>query len=80
MKHVAKKYFTSEIRPTLLNISLRNSINTSKHFPQKFDQHLYFEHLLCFVNFCNFRTLDIFKRSWFATAAIWNGLPADLIL
>ena len=38
------------------------------------------EHLR-FVNPCNFRTLDQFKRSWLATAAdIWNGLPADLIL
>ena len=38
------------------------------------------EHLH-FVNLCNFRTLDRFKRSWLATAAyIWNGLPADLIL
>ena len=38
------------------------------------------EHLR-FVNPCNFRTLDRFKRSWLATAAdIWNGLPADLIL
>ena len=39
------------------------------------------EHLR-FVNPCNFRTLDRFKRSWLATAAyVWNGLlPADLIL
>ena len=38
------------------------------------------EHLH-FVNPCNFRTLDRFKRSWLATAVdIWNGLPADLIL
>ena len=38
------------------------------------------EHLR-FVNPCNFRTLDRFKRSWLATAAdIWNGLPADMIL
>ena len=38
------------------------------------------EHLR-FVNPCNFRTLDRFKRNWLATAAdIWNGLPADLIL
>ena len=38
------------------------------------------EHL-CFVNPCNFRTLDRFKRSWLAAAAdIWNGLPADVIL
>ena len=38
------------------------------------------EHLR-FVNPCNFRTLDRFKHSWLATAAaIWNGLPADLIL
>ena len=38
------------------------------------------EHLR-FVNPCNFRTLDRFKRSWLVTAAdIWNGLPADVIL
>ena len=38
------------------------------------------EHLR-FVNACNFRTLDRFKRSWLATVAdIWNELPADLIL
>ena len=36
------------------------------------------EHLR-FVNPCNFRTLDPFKRSWLATD-IWNALPADLIL
>jgi len=36
---------------------------------------------LRFVNLCNFKTLDRFKRSWLATAAdIWNGLPADMIL
>ena len=38
------------------------------------------EHLR-FVNPCNFRTLDRFKRSWLATATdIWNGLPAEMIL
>ena len=38
------------------------------------------EHLH-FVNPCNFRALDKFKRGWLSTAAnIWNGLPADLIL
>ena len=38
------------------------------------------EHLH-FVNPCNFRTLDRFKRSWLATAAdTRNGLPADMIL
>ena len=38
------------------------------------------EHLR-FVNPCNFRTLDRFKRGWLATTAdIWNGLPADMIL
>ena len=38
------------------------------------------EHLRL-VNFCNFKTLDRFKRRWLATAKdIWNGLPADMIL
>ena len=37
---------------------------------------------LRFVNLCNFRKWDRFKRSRLATAAadIWNGLPADVIL
>ena len=38
------------------------------------------EHL-CFVNPCNFRTLDRFKHNWLATAAdIQNELPGDFIL
>ena len=38
------------------------------------------EHLH-FVNLCNCKTLDRFKRGWLATATdIWNGLPADMIL
>ena len=33
------------------------------------------------IDSCNFKILDILKRSWLATApAIWNRLPADLIL
>ena len=36
---------------------------------------------LRFINPCDFKTLDRYKRSWLATApAIWNGLPADTIL
>ena len=36
---------------------------------------------LCFINPCNFKTLDRFKHSWLATApAIWNKLPTDIIL
>ena len=38
------------------------------------------EHL-CFVNPCNFRALDRFRRSWLTSAVtIWNDLPADVIL
>ena len=34
-----------------------------------------------FINLCDFKTLDRFKRSWLATApAIWNRLPAKIIL
>ena len=36
---------------------------------------------LRFVNPCNFRTLDRFRRSWLTSAVtIWNDLPADVIL
>ena len=40
------------------------------------------EHLR-FINPCNFRTLDRFKRwclTTYTAADIWNGLPADIIL
>ena len=33
------------------------------------------------IDSCNFKTLDRLKRSWLATApAVWNRLPADIIL
>ena len=37
----------------------------------------------CFINPCNFRTLDRFKCRYLITytaANIWNGLPADIVL
>ena len=38
------------------------------------------EHLR-FVNPCNFKTLDKFRRSWLVSAVnLWNDLPADVIL
>ena len=54
-----------------------NQTHRRSHHPYSCDPGEY----LHFVNPCNFRTLDIFKRSWLATAAdIWNGLPANVIL
>ena len=36
---------------------------------------------LHFINSCDFKTLDRFKRSWLATApASWNRLPAEMLL
>ena len=36
---------------------------------------------LCFINTCDFKTLDRFKCSWLATAtAICNKLPAKILL
>ena len=50
------------------------------HRLHSYDPAEHLEHLH-FVNLCNFKTLDGFKRSWLATATnIWNGLPADMIL
>ena len=38
------------------------------------------EHLR-FVNPCNFKTLDKFRRSWLVSAVnLWNDLPADVLL
>ena len=38
------------------------------------------EHLR-FINPCNFKTLDRFRRSWLTLAVTtWNDLPADVIL
>ena len=54
--------------------------NQTLHRSHRFSSWDHAEHLR-FINPCNFRTLDRFKRSWLATAAdIWNELPADLIL
>ena len=36
---------------------------------------------LCFIDPCNFRTLDRFRRSWQISAVhLWNALPADILL
>ena len=36
---------------------------------------------LRFINICNFRTLDHFRRSWQATVVpLWDSVPADLLL
>ena len=78
MKHFFKsqpenfKSYLSQVTQFCGNQTLRRSHRLHSWDPA--------EHL-CFVNPCNFRTLDRFKRSWLATAVdIWNGLPADLIL
>ena len=39
------------------------------------------EEHFCFINLCNFRTLDRFRHSWQASAVnLWNTLPADILL
>ena len=36
---------------------------------------------LRFMNICNFRTLDRFRRSWRAAVVpLWDLVPADLLL